>query len=59
MIATELGGPVQKPVGNSELGSLVCSILLLWLKSWPLKGLRFAFDLVLSTGFHLCRNEPH
>lgn len=59
MTAAELGGPMQKPLGNSELGSSVCSQLLLWLKSWPLKSLRFALDLVLSTGFHLCRNEPY
>lgn len=50
---------MQKPLGNSELGSSVCNQLLLWLKSWPLKSLRFALDLVLSTGFHLCRNEPY
>lgn len=59
MTAAELGGPVQKPLGNSDLGSLLCNKLLLWLKSWPLKSLRFALDLVLNTDFHLCRNEPH
>lgn len=59
MTATELGGPMQKPHGHSELGSLVCKELLLWLKSCPLKSLGVALDLVLNTGSHLCRNEPH
>lgn len=57
--ATELGGPMHKPLGNSELGSLVCNKLLLGLKSWCLISLRFALDLVLNTSFHLYGNEPY
>lgn len=61
MTATELDGPMQRPLGNSELSSSVCDRLLLsllWLKSWPLESLRFALNLVLNASFHLHRNEP-
>lgn len=60
MTATELDGPTQKPLGNSELSSSVCNrlLLLLWLKSWPLERLRFALNLVLNASFHMHRNEP-
>lgn len=56
MTATELDGPMQKPLGSSKLGSSVCDRLLLLIFMGkilaPLK-----FEVYLELGFK-CKLSP-